>query len=130
MVTDPIGDMLAQIRNATMRRKESVELPHSKVKEQLAKLLVKEGYLEKTKNFKESGRPGKMLHLDLKYEDDESVIIEIKRISKPGQRLYVAANKIPRKFRGITIISTSRGLMTDGEARKKRLGGEVICEVI
>ncbi len=130
MVTDSIGDMLTQIRNAAMRCKESVELPHSKVKEQLAKLLVREGYLEKSKNFKESGCPGKMLHLDLKYEDGESVIIEIKRISKPGQRLYAAANKVPRKFRGITIISTSKGLMADGEARKKRLGGEVICEVI
>ena len=130
MVTDPIGDMLTQVRNAAMRRRESVELPHSKMKEQLAKLLVKEGYLEKAKNFKESGRPGKMLHLDLKYEDGESVISEIKRISKPGQRLYVAAKKIPRKFRGIIIVSTSKGVMADGEARKKRLGGELICEVI
>ena len=130
MVTDPIGDMLTQIRNATMRRRESVELPHSKGKEALAKLLVKEGYLEKARNFKEGGRPGKMLHLDLKYEDDESVIHKIKRISKPGQRLYVAANKIPRKFRGITIISTSKGLMADRQAREKGLGGEVVCEVI
>lgn len=130
MVTDPIGDMLTQVRNAMMQRNESVELPHSKMKEQLAKLLVKEGYLEKAKNFKESGRPGKMLHLDLKYEDGESVIQEIKRISKPGQRLYVAANKVPRKFRGVTVISTSRGLMTDRQAREKRLGGELICEVI
>lgn len=130
MVTDPIGDMLTQVRNAMMQRNESVELPHSKMKEQLAKLLVKEGYLEKARNFKESGRPGKMLHLDLKYEDGESVIQEIKRISKPGQRLYAAANKVPRKFRGVTVISTSRGLMTDRQAREKRLGGELICEVI
>lgn len=130
MVTDPIGDMLTRIRNAVMRRRESVELPHSKMKEELAKLLVKEGYLEKTKNFKESGRPGKMIHLDLKYEDGESVISEIKRISKPGQRLYAAAKKIPRKFRGTTIVSTSQGLMTDKQARKKGLGGELVGEVI
>ena len=129
MVTDPTGDMLTQIRNATLRSRESVELPHSKMKESLAKLLVKEGYLEKSKNFKESGRPGKMLHLDLKYEEGESAISEIKRISKPGQRLYSTAKKLPRKFRGITIVSTSKGLMADGQARKKSLGGELVCEV-
>lgn len=127
---DPIGDMLTQIRNATMRRKETVELPHSKMKEGLAKLLVKEGYLERARNFKESGRPGKMIHLDLKYENDEPVISNIKRISKPGQRLYVAAKKVPRKFRGITVVSTSQGLMTAAQARKKSLGGELVCEVI
>lgn len=127
---DPIGDMLTQIRNATLRRKETVELPHSKMKEGLAKLLVKEGYLERARNFKESGRPGKMIHLDLKYENDEPVISNIKRISKPGQRLYVAAKKVPRKFRGITVVSTSQGLMTAAQARKKSLGGELVCEVI
>ncbi len=129
-MSDPIGDMLTQIRNATMRRRRSVELPHSKLKEELAKLLVKEGYLEKAKNFKESGRPGKMIHLDLKYENEEPLISEIKRISKPGQRIYSMVKKLPRKFRGITIVSTSKGLMTDKQARKKGLGGELICEVI
>lgn len=127
---DPIGDMLTQIRNATMRCKETVELPHSKMKEGLAKLLVKEGYLEGARNFKESGRPGKMIHLDLKYENDEPVISNIKRLSKPGQRLYVVAKKVPRKFRGITVVSTSQGLMTAAQARKKSLGGELVCEVI
>ncbi len=130
MVNDPIGDMLTQIRNTVMRRRKSVELPHSKMREKLAKLLVKEGYLLKSKRFKESGRPGKMLHLDLKYEDDEPVISKIKRISKPGQRIYSVAKKMPRKFRGITIVSTSKGLMTDKEARRKNLGGELVCEVI
>lgn len=129
-MTDPIGDMLTRIRNAVMRRGESVELPHSKMKESLAKLLVKEGYLEKSKNFKESGRPGKMIHLDLKYEDGEAVIQKIKRISKPGQRIYSTAKKLPRKFRGITVVSTSNGLMADKGARKKGLGGELIGEVI
>lgn len=130
MTNDPIGDMVTQIRNAQMRRKESVELPHSKVKEELAKLLVKEGYLAKTKNFKETGRPGKMIHLDLKYENKQPLISEIKRISKPGQRIYARADKLPRKFRGMVVVSTSQGLMTDKEARKKGLGGELICEVI
>lgn len=129
-MSDPIGDMLTRIRNVVMRRKKSVELPHSKMKESLAKLLVKEGYLEKSKNFKESGRPGKMIHLDLKYEDGEHVIQKIKRISKPGQRVYSTAKKLPRKFRGITVVSTPRGLMADKEARKKGLGGELIGEVI
>lgn len=130
MVTDPIADMLTRIRNVVMRRGESVELPHSQMKEELAKLLVKEGYLEKAKNFKESGRPGKMIHLDLKYAGGEPAISEIKRISKPGQRIYSAAKKISRKFRGITVVSTSQGLMTGEQAQKKSLGGELICEVI
>lgn len=130
VVNDPIGDMLTQIRNALMRRRQNVEIPHSKFRESLAKLLVKEGYLEKAKNFKESGRPGKMLHLDLSYENGEPVISEIRRISRPGQRLYARSGKLPRKFRGITIVSTSRGLMTDNQARKKGLGGELLCEVI
>lgn len=127
---DPIGDMLTRIRNALMRRRESVELPHSKLKEQLAKILVKEGYLESAKNFKESGRPGKMIHLDLKYEDGGSAIFKIKRVSKPGQRIYSTAKKLSRKFRGITVVSTSQGLMTDKQARKKGLGGELVCEVV
>jgi len=127
---DPIGDMLTRIRNGYLRRRESVELPHSKMKEELAKLLVEEGYLEKTKNFKESGRPGKMLHLDLKYGGGEPAISEIKRISKPGQRIYAVSDRLPRKFRGITIVSTSQGLMTAREARKKGLGGELVCEVV
>ena len=130
MVNDPVGDMLTRIRNATMRRRESVELPHSRMREELAKILVKEGYLEKAKNFKESGRPGKMIHLDLKYVEGEPAISEIRRISKPGQRIYSTAKKIPRKFRGITVVSTSQGLMTDRQARKKGLGGELIAEVI
>ena len=129
MVTDSIGDMITRIRNSVMRGHESVELPHSKVKEELAKFLVKEGYLLKSRNFKESGRPGKMIHLDLKYEDGEPAISEIKRLSRPGQRLYSTAKKLPRKFRGITVLSTSKGLMMDEEARKKGLGGELVCEV-
>jgi small subunit ribosomal protein S8 len=144
MTNDPIGDMLTRIRNALLRHRESVELPHSKMKEELAKVLVKEGYLKKSKNFKQSGRPGppassreasragKMLHLDLKYDDDdgESVILKIRRLSKPGQRIYSPAKKLSTKFRGITVVSTSQGLMTARQARKKGLGGELVAEVI
>lgn len=129
VMSDSIGDMLTRIRNAYMRRKKSVELPHSQAKEALAKVLVGAGYLEKMRNFKESGRPGKMIHLDLKYEDSEPILSEIRRLSKPGQRIYAAAKKLPRKFRGVAVVSTSRGLMTDREARKKGLGGELVCEV-
>lgn len=129
VVNDSIGDMLTRIRNAYLRRQKSAELPHSEMKEELAKLLVKEGYLENAKNFKETVPPGKMLHLDLKYENKEPVISEIKQLSKPGQRIYATAKKFPRKLRGITVVSTSQGLMTSEQARKKSLGGELVCEV-
>jgi len=127
---DPIGDMLTRIRNAYQRRRKSVELPHSQMKENLAQLLVREGYLEKARNFKESGRPGKMLHLDLKYESGEPAISGIRRLSRPGQRLYASAGTLVTKLRGITIVSTSQGLLTAREARKKGLGGELIGEVM
>lgn len=130
MVNDPLGDMITQIRNAYQRQKKSVELPCSKTKEQLAKVLRGEGYLAEVKRFKEKGRPGKMLRLDLEYQEREPAIFKIRRLSKPGRRLYVPAKKLPRKFRGITIVSTPRGLMTENEARRKNLGGELICEVI
>lgn len=129
VVTDSIGDMLAQIKNAQLRRKKSVELPHSRVKEALAKLLVAEGYLTASKNFKVRGKAGKMLRLDLKYEDDRPAIEKIRRISKPGQRIYWGREDIPRRFRGFYILSTSRGLLTDRAARRRNLGGEVVCEV-
>lgn len=130
VVTDPLGDMIAQIKNALARRAERVELPHSRLKEALAKLLVSEGYLTAAKNFKISGQPGKMLRLDLKYQDERPVIERIKRISTPGQRIYWGYKDIPRRFRGFFVLSTPRGLLTDREARKRHLGGEVICEVI
>jgi small subunit ribosomal protein S8 len=130
MVTDPIGDMIARIKNAQLRRKESVELPHSQAKEALAKLLVHEGYLKASKNFKLRGKPGKMLRLDLKYEDGRPAIEQIRRISKPGQRIYWSKKEIPRRFRGFYVVSTSRGLLRDSEALKRNLGGEIVCEVV
>ena len=112
-----------------MRRKKSVELPYSRLKEELARDLVKEGYLSGVKRFKEKGKVGKMLHLDLKYDNDEQLPLKIKRVSKPGRRVYIRSKNIPPRFHGFLVLSTSRGLMTDREAKKRRLGGEILCEV-
>lgn len=129
MYTDPISDMLTRIRNANLARKAEIVFPYSKFKHNLANLLVKEGFVNAIKEV-----PGKikMLSLDLKYiNDNESVITGIKRVSKPGQRIYLPADKLPRTNSGygVTVVSTSKGLMTDKEARKARLGGEVVCQV-
>lgn len=130
MVNDSLGDLITQIRNAYQRQNNRVELPYSKVGEQLAKVLVGERYLSGVGRFKKKGQTGKMLHLDLKYTDGEPAVFKIRRLSKPGRRLYATAKKLPRRFRGVTIISTSKGLMTNYQAWQKNLGGEVICEVI
>lgn len=128
---DPIADMLSTIKNAQMVKKAKVELPYSKMKEALARLLEKEGYLSEVKVFKPEDSSFKMLSLGLGYLDGEPSIGHIKRVSKPGGRIYVGKDKLPRVLggRGIAIVSTSRGLMTAKEARKKDLGGEMICEV-
>lgn len=129
MMTDPISDMLTRIRNASMVRKHTVDVPMSKVKFALAKVLESEGFLagvEKTDGLKHP-----MLRLTLKYDQGASKIESIKRISTPGRRVYVKAAEIPyvRSGHGFAIISTPNGLMSSVEARKRRLGGEVICEV-
>lgn len=126
-MTDPIADMLTRIRNAIAVRKKDLELPHSNLKFQIADLLRREGFLgavEKT------GTPPK-LHINLKYSDKEPAIRSIKRISKPGKRVYAASTELPRVLSdmGIAVISTSAGILTNKEARKRKLGGEVICEV-
>lgn len=138
---DPIADMLSTIKNAQMVGKGRAELPYSKVKEALARLLEKEGYLSEVKVFKLKDSPFKMLSFQLKYlapsdepgarREGEPFVTHIKRISKPGRRVYVGRGELPRVLggRGIAVVSTSRGLMTAKEARKKDLGGEVICEV-
>ncbi len=128
---DTIGDFLSQIRNAYLVGKKKVEIPWSKAREALAKLLVTEGYLGRFKVEKIDKVKRKMI-LDLKYDQKMCpVITGIKRISKPGRRFYTVANKIPWLLEGvgITIISTSEGLMSDKKARKKNLGGEVICQI-
>jgi len=128
VVNDPIGDMLIRIKNGYLARRAVVEVPYSKMKEEIAKLLVKEGYLKK---FKIENLKFKILKLELKYEGKRPAIEGVKRISKPGVRIYAKAGEIPKvKYGfGITIVSTSKGIMTGKEAKKKNLGGEVICQV-
>lgn len=131
MYTDPISDMLTRIRNANLARKSEVVLPYSKFKHRLAELLVSEGFLSGVKEIVRQKQVQKDLSLSLKYSGTDSVISGIKRISKPGQRIYLSSDKLPRTNSGygLTIVSTSKGLLSDKEARKQNLGGEVICQV-
>lgn len=129
MYTDPISDMLTRIRNALAARKNELVFPYSKFKVNLAKLLLQEGFVSGVNEL--SGR-FKMLQINLKYSSSgEPVIGGIKRVSKPGQRIYLPVDKIPRTNSGygVTVVSTPKGLMTDRQARKERLGGEVVCQV-
>ena len=127
-MTDPIADLLTRIRNALMRSKETVNAPYSELKHELAKLLVKEGFLSSVKKVKKDFDE---LEITLKYFEEEPVIKELVRESKPGLRKYLSYKEIkPHKGGlGIKIITTSKGLMTDREAIKKQMGGEVICKV-
>ena len=127
-MTDPVADLLTRIRNALLRRKESVSAPHSKLKHELLKLLVKEGFISGVKKVK---RDFAELDVSLKYVNEESAIREIQRESKPGLRKYVSYKDIkPYKGGlGIRILSTSKGLRTDKQAIKDQLGGEIICKV-
>jgi len=130
MISDPIGDLLIRIKNGYLARKKTVTVPYSRLKEELVKILVKEKFLDQVKI--DGQRPAeKKLILSLRYEKGEPVLTEVKRISKPGLRIYARAKRIPRVRLGfgVTIVSTSSGLMTDREARKKNLGGEIICQV-
>jgi small subunit ribosomal protein S8 len=129
-MTDPIADMLTRIRNATMRRHESVLVPASKLKGEIAKLLQEEGFIRQYKLVTEGLRPA--LKLDLKYLDEEdSVITGLSRVSSPGRRVYVGADRVPRVKGGygIAILSTNRGVMTDKQSRRAKVGGEVLCYV-
>lgn len=129
MYTDPIADMLTRIRNAARAKKGELVLPYSKFKENLAKLLLKEGFVS---GVQQVDGQHKMLQINLKYDTTgEPVIAGIKRVSKPGQRIYLSVDKLPRTNSGygITVVSTPKGLLTDREARKDRVGGEVVCQV-
>ena len=139
-MTDPIADMLTGIRNASAIKKYEVVLPMSKVKYEIAKLLEREGLIQKTEiikgNFGEDkkikGSVFDQLKIVLRYKKSgKSAITSLKRISKPGLRIYVSKDELPRVLNnlGIAIISTSGGLMTNKEANRKRVGGEVICEI-
>lgn len=128
-MNDPIADMLTRIRNAQAVKLEEVFVPFSKIKKRLAEILKAEGYLV---DFEEQeGQRGAKLRLLLKYEQGKGTITALERVSKPGRRVYSGAADLSKVLQGlgISIISTSRGLMTDREARKQKLGGEVICKI-
>jgi len=130
MVSDPISDLLTRLRNASMVSKSNIEIPHSKFKFQLATLLKDEGYLSDVKI--EGDGTKKIINIDLKYSDEgASVIAGMNRLSKPGNRVYSSFDNLPRNNGGLgtVVVSTSRGLLSDSEARKRKLGGELICEV-
>ncbi|MBB6100168.1 small subunit ribosomal protein S8 [Deinobacterium chartae] len=132
MLSDPIADMLTRIRNATRMFKESVDVPASKFKEELAKILVREGYLAGYERVKDAEGKFDVLRITLKYgAKREQVIKHIERVSRPGRRAYVAHEDLPRVQRGLglAVVSTSKGLLADREARKAGVGGEVICVV-
>ena len=129
-MTDPIADMLTRIRNANMVSHESVEIPSSKLKVELAKLLKEEGFITDYE-VKEVGK-FKVLNITLKYDmNKKPVITKLERISKPGLRNYCKAKNLPKVLggMGIAIVSTSKGLLTDRKARKENIGGEVLCYV-
>lgn len=130
MMTDPIADMLTRIRNASNAKHDSVDIPASNIKKELAQILLNEGFV-KGFDVIDDTKQG-IIRVDLKYgKQNEKVISGIKRISKPGLRVYVKNDEIPRVLGGlgIVIISTSKGIITDKQARKEKIGGEVICYV-
>lgn len=129
-MTDPIADMFTRIRNGSMARFDKVDLPLSRVKLEIAKLLKQEGYIKNFKVFNEENKG--VLRVYLKYDArNRSIITGLKRVSTPGRRIYVKSTEIPSVLNGygITIISTSKGILTDREAAKLNLGGELICSV-
>lgn len=129
-MTDPISDMLTRIRNAAMVKNKVVEMPLSRMKFAIAKILEAEGYLSRVETLDEAGKP--ILKLTVRYEaDGSSKITSLKRVSKPGRRVYVKAGDLATVHSGfgVAILSTPNGLMTSIEAKKRRLGGELICEV-
>jgi len=129
-MTDPIGDMLTRIRNAMMARKENVTLPASNLKERVAEILRDEGYIQSVARGADD--QGSTLTLGLRYsQDNQHAIQSMRRVSWPGQRIYVGHTAIPRvrSGLGVAILSTSRGVLTDRQARKLGVGGELLCEV-
>ena len=127
-MTDPVGDMLTRIRNAQLVRKSHVDIPVSKLKVSIGKILVEEGYAEELTEPEEV-KGERFFRLKLKYYNNKAVVEEIKRVSKPGRRHYVSKDEIPRVYQGlgITILSTSKGVISGRQAYKLGVGGEVIC---
>src|SRR6266508_4699950 len=129
-MTDPIADFLTRIRNALMAKHETTDIPASTLKWRLAEILKEEGYITDAQVM-DAGHH-KVIRIHLKYDaGDTSIVQSLKRISKPGRRVYVTADKLPRVLNGlgIAIISTSRGVMSDRECRRQNIGGEILCEV-
>ena len=127
-MSDPISDMLTRIRNASRALLPAVELPHSRIKEGVARILKNEGYVTEVSV---DGKVIKKLKIQLKYQGRKAVIEGLKRVSKPGLRKYVGSTEIPRVLggMGVSILSTSEGVMTGTQAKKKNLGGELLCYV-
>ncbi len=128
--TDPIADMITRIRNAQLRALKTVAIPNSKFRARILDVLKQEGYISDYK-FKPDTKNKGSLFVDLKYNNGLPVIREITRVSKPGRRIYTKAESIPKiqNGLGIAIVSTSKGIMTDNDARSKKIGGEIICKV-
>ncbi|MCY3616708.1 MAG: 30S ribosomal protein S8 [Acidimicrobiaceae bacterium] len=131
-MTDPIADMLTRIRNANVAMHDEVSMPSSKRKLALAEVLRREGYIASYAESDNAPRPGKTLTIEMKYSPERDRVIRgLKRISKPGLRIYRKRDEIPRVQGGlgVAVVSTNRGLMSDREARKNRMGGEILCYV-
>jgi len=129
-MTDPLGDMLTRIRNAQMRGKGKVSTPDSKIRKNVLDVLQNEGYIRGYAQVEYDGGQAE-IEIELKYYDGSPVIKEIKRISKPGRRVYSSVNDLPRVHNGlgVSILSTSKGVMSDSEARNQNVGGEILCRV-
>ena len=132
MMTDPVADMLTRIRNANTAMHDEVRMPSSKLKEALAGVLQREGYIDGFNVADDPNRPGRVLTITMKYSPERARTISgLRRVSKPGLRIYTKADGVPRVLGGlgVAVLSTSKGLMTDREARKAGVGGEVLCFV-
>jgi len=128
-LSDPIGDMIARVKNAQTRNHKLVDLPSSKFKSKIADILKNEGFIKDFKIFDEDKKP--ILQLELKYHSGNPVISNFERVSKPGRRIFSRADNLPKinNGLGIAIVSTPKGVMTDMDARKQKVGGEIICKV-
>ena len=128
-LSDPIGDMIARIKNAQVRNHKKVDLPSSNFKMKIADILKNEGFIKVFKINKENNKP--LLSLELKYHSGNPVISTFERVSKPGRRIFSSADSLPKinNGLGIAIVSTPKGVMTDIDARKQKVGGEIICKV-
>jgi small subunit ribosomal protein S8 len=129
MMTDPVADMITRIRNGVSRKKEYVDVPASKIKAGIAKVLHREGYISNIKYY-DDGLQG-VIRIYLRYPGDDSAIEKIERVSRPSRRVYVGKGELPRVMGGFgtAIISTSQGLLTDKECRRAGIGGELICQI-